>query len=80
MVDGVALGMISTASDGHLQALQSTSQEPSAVPNFIFSWPLGLFDEEFIAALPQLSVDNPDSAKRLLCGAQLVNNSVHQLN
>ena len=80
MVDGVALGMISTAADGRLQALQSISPEPTAIPTFICSWPLGLFDEEFIAALPQLSTDNPDSAKRLLCGAQLVNNGVHQLN
>jgi beta-lactamase regulating signal transducer with metallopeptidase domain len=80
MVDGVALGMISTTADGRLLALQSSSPDPATTPNFICSWPLGLFDEEFIAALPQLTVDNPDSAKRLLCGAQLVNNGVHHLN
>jgi beta-lactamase regulating signal transducer with metallopeptidase domain len=80
MVDGVAVGLISSSAEGELIALQSKGAPQGQVPNFICSWPLGLYDEEFIAVLPQLTADNPDSVRRLLCGAQLVGNGVHQLN
>ncbi|MEZ5470989.1 MAG: M56 family metallopeptidase [Marinicella sp.] len=80
MVDGVAVGMIFTDQQGRLKAWQSHDSIAGATPNFICSWPLGLYDEEFIAALPQLTEDNPDSVRRLLCGAQLVGNGLHQLN
>lgn len=80
MVDGVAVGMIFTDEAGQLLALQSKGGLVGDTPNFICSWPLGLYDEELIAVLPQLTQDNPDSVRRLLCGAQLVNNGSHFLN
>jgi hypothetical protein len=80
MVDGVAVGMIFTDESGQLKALQSQGGVVGDTPNFICSWPLGLYDEELIAVLPQLTEDNPDSVRRLLCGAQLVDNGSHQLN
>lgn len=80
VIDGVGVGMIGTDFDGRFRILKSKSETNGKIPNIICSWPLGLFDEEFIAVLPQLKTDNPDSVKRLLCGAQLVGNGVHQLN
>lgn len=80
VVDGVGVGVIGTDFDGQFRIMKSKSVINGKIPNIICSWPLGLFDEEFITALPQLKTDNPDSVKRLLCGAQLVGNGIHKLN
>ncbi|HOP21603.1 MAG TPA: M56 family metallopeptidase [Gammaproteobacteria bacterium] len=80
VVDGVAIGMIGMDFDGNLNILKSEGEIQNETPNFVCSWPLGLYDDELVPSLPQLSSDNPDSVRRLLCGSQLVGNGSHLLN
>ena len=80
VVDGVAVGLLGTDLDGQFNHLKSKSTQASEIINILCSWPLALPYEEIVPVLPQITENNPDSVRRLLCGAQLVENGVHQLN
>ncbi len=81
VIDGVAMGMISADINGNIDLLKSKALlNQNDIPNVVCAWPLGLNDHQMIAALPQLSTNNPDTVERLICGAQLVGDGIHRLN
>lgn len=79
MVDGVAVALAQVNSEGLLDIRRSRDTGNGQIPKTVCSWPLA-FSSERIEAL---SISTPkwemDTLYRLLCGADIVADGVHQI-
>ena len=73
-VDGVAFGIIYTNNKGVMQSYRSVGPFDSENSNVLCAWPLDFSNATFNQLTPQLSKQNHESIKRMLCGSQLLKN------
>ncbi|WP_395373700.1 M56 family metallopeptidase [Marinicella sp. W31] len=74
VVDGVAMGLLVSDFEGNISIKKTKSEIIREIPNIVCSWPLKIEEFRFMTLMPQLSVNNPDSAERMICGAMLMGN------
>ena len=79
VVDGVAMGLLVSDFDGNISIKKTKSEIVGEIPNVVCSWPLRIEEMRLMSLMPQLSVNNPDSAERMICGAMLMGNGEYQL-
>ena len=79
-VDGVAFGIIYADNKGKTIAHKSVGPFDNRISNILCSWPLDIANNKYKELTPQISNDNHETIKRLLCGSQLLKNGVYSIN
>ena len=79
VVDGVAMGVLISDSDGNISIKNTKSEIDGEVPNVVCSWPLKIEEMRMMSLMPQLFINSPDSAERMICGSMLMGNGEYLL-
>lgn len=79
MVDGIAVGIISSNDNGKVNVHKSNGPLDSGISNILCSWPLDLDNHKFQRLVPQLKIKGSESIKRLLCGSQLMVDGIYSV-
>ncbi len=79
-VDGVALGIIYANQKGEMVIHKSKGPMSNGYPNIVCSWPLDFRDSQIKQWAPQQKTLNAETVKRLICGAQLLDDGEYSIN
>ncbi len=77
IVDGVGYGVVWRDRAGNFRIFRSAGGAMSEYPNIVCSWPLALDEPSWIERTPMLADWGRESAKRALCGSQLVGDGAY---